>query len=95
MLLLMLMRRIGLRVSKHYPSSLSVSPSELQSSPLTFRGLGSLKAGSSVDIAKLVANLVPLGDYVTLGAWERLDIQAVVEYLREEGASYPRDDALL
>lgn len=25
------------------------------------------------------------GDYVTLGAWERLDIQAVVEYLREEG----------
>lgn len=25
------------------------------------------------------------GEYVTLGAWERLDIRAIVEYLREEG----------
>jgi len=27
-----------------------------------------------------------LGEYVTLGAWERLDIRAIVAYLREEGA---------
>lgn len=33
------------------------------------------------------AYICSAGDYVTLGAWERLDIQAVVEYLREEGAS--------
>ena len=26
-----------------------------------------------------------VGDYVTLGALERLDIQAVVQYLRDEG----------
>jgi len=26
------------------------------------------------------------GEYVTLGAWERLDIRAIVAYLREEGA---------
>jgi len=28
-----------------------------------------------------------LGEYVTLGAWERLDIRAIVAYLREEGAT--------
>jgi len=27
------------------------------------------------------------GEYVTLGAWERLDIRAIVAYLREEGAT--------
>ena len=77
--------QIGLRVSRHYHSSLFVSLLELQLSLLTFQDLDSLM----VMLAE--QHWLPrlsLGDYVTLGAWERLDIQAVVEYLREEGASY-------
>ena len=71
-------------MSRHYLNSLFVSRSELRSSLLTFQGLGSLM----VMLAKQhQLTYVPVGDYVTLGAWERLDIQAVVEYLREEGAS--------
>lgn len=37
---------------------------------------------------QLVTQHLCLGEYVTLGAMERLDIRAVVQYLRDEGAQF-------
>jgi len=57
---------------------------------LISRGPDSRRVYSSVTMhlainCSFCSNL--LGEYVTLGAWERLDIRAIVAYLREEGAT--------